>query len=118
MENILDLIFTAFRLASAGVVTGAAAYIGWGLHRRTLAPRPVWWYSLIVLVFVALFRWVVVVLLMDDYVGYANIIEPWFQPLTQTSTILLGLVIFVLSYTHVKARGRHMDNYHGGKDAD
>jgi ABC-type nickel/cobalt efflux system permease component RcnA len=108
-----DVIFVLFRVASAGVITGAAAYILW--HQwftERLSPTYVWNYVGICLTLVAVFRWFIVVVTMDQFSDFYEDIEPWLQPMTQAGYILLGMCFLVMTYTHIKAKERHMRHHH------
>lgn len=110
-----DLIFVIMRLLSAGVITGAALYIGyhqWFSSR--LAPTYVWSYVGICLTLVAFFRWFVVIIALPDFREVYDNVEPWLQPLTQAGYVLVGMCFFVITYGHIKGREAHHRHWHDG----
>lgn len=112
-----ELIFAAFRLASAGVITGAAGYIIWHqLFTERLRPSYVWSYVGIVLTVVAAFRWFIVAIRTEQLEWLYPALQQWLQPLTQTGYVLLGICFIVMTYTHVRGRERHDRLMHGGLD--
>lgn len=108
-----ELILAAFRWASAGASTGAAAYVAWHYWRtRDLYPRVVWNYAGVVLTLVAIWRWFVIWITAEAQSEVYDAIQPWIAPMTQAGYILLSMVILVLTFTHVKARKMHFDAWH------
>lgn len=100
-----DFVFVAFRWLSAGIITGAAAYIVWHqMFDGRLKPTYVWNYVAVSLIVVATFRWFVILVTLPQMREFYDDIEPWLQPLTQAGYILMGMCFIVLTYASVKAR--------------
>jgi len=53
---------------------------------------------------VAIFRWSVVFLLLEQFSGWYIVMQPWLQPLTQTCYVLIGVAFAVLAYERTHHR--------------
>ena len=113
MEAINDLLFVVSRLMSAGVVTLAALYVSYSIHRHRVTPVVVWWYVAFCLWTSMIFRWFVVWITMPEQAAVYEPYQAWLQPLTQTGYVLLAMAIVVMTYTHICARSRHYRMEHG-----
>lgn len=107
MDGLDEWVLVIFRLSSAVVFTLVAAFMSYKLARRALLPRPVWTYVAVVLWVVTLFRWFVVLLLIDHDSPVVAAVAPYIPPLTQSMFILLAMAIFVLTYCHIRQRALH-----------
>jgi hypothetical protein len=113
-----DIIFATFRILSAAVLTTTSLYVTYMLAKGCLRPVPVWLYTVVVLWVVTIFRWFVVWVRLEEQVQLADQISLWLQPITQAMYVLLTMVVFVLTYTHIRARRRHYYDFHDEGMAD
>jgi polyferredoxin len=94
MANVDTLEFV-LRITAAASLTVAVILTGHGIVRRLLRPRLAWVYTLIVLLAMAVWRWVVVWLAIGSSTDTASL-APWVQQINQTFYTLIGFTICVL----------------------
>jgi len=107
-----EFVFLSFRLASALLVTGAAAYVAWALYHGKLKPLVVWRYTCAVLIVNTVWRWFIVWLLLEEQEPLWADLTAWVSPITQTMTSLLVMAIVVMTFTHLTSRARHYRDEH------
>jgi uncharacterized membrane protein YuzA (DUF378 family) len=110
-----DLFEILMRFGSAISLTVAAAFIGFHhLHPKRMRPMVVWRYTLVIVIMLAAWRWIVVALVWPEvWPDIAAAITPWVQPINQALYTLIGMAFVVLSYTHVSQMRRHYREHHG-----
>jgi fructose-specific phosphotransferase system IIC component len=113
-----DLFFVGVRCASALIVTVMAAWLTFQLVRGRLAPAVAWVYAASIMWLESAYRWFIVWLLTECGADLYAFLQPWTQPMAQTMQVLLGMVIVVLTYSHIKSRAQHHRQFHPDEPTD
>ena len=105
MGSVVEWLEIAMRVLSAVVMTLAAVLIATRLHLCSLRPTYVWRYVGLVVGFAAIWRWTVVLLLVEEQVsGLRDFLLPLISPLSSSAFILLGLAFMVLTFASGRKR--------------
>jgi len=106
MDSPLTVLEIVLRYASAVSLSVSAVFVTVQVRRGRLRPWQAWTYVDAVVMSLALWRWVVVLLIPPSSIptNVIDILVPWVQPVNQALYTLAGIAVLILAIVGSRAR--------------